>query len=67
MANTTVVHTGSLSLYQFIVGLLFVGGLTWYANINDDTGNTAALVVGLMWLLWAIFNSSVISGVAGKL
>ena len=45
-------------LLQFLVGFLLIIIATWFANISDDTGNLAAGLFALLWLLWLMNNSS---------
>lgn len=45
------------ALLQFTVGVLLILLATWFADISDDTGNLAAALFSLLWLLWLMNNS----------
>ncbi len=45
-------------LLQFIVGFLLIILASWFANISEDTGNLAAGLFAMLWLLWLMNNSS---------
>lgn len=45
-------------LLQFVVGFVLIIIATWFADISDDTGNVAAALFALLWLLWLMNNSS---------
>lgn len=45
-------------LLQFVVGFVLIIIATWFANISDDTGNVAAALFALLWLLWLMNNAN---------
>lgn len=50
-------------LLQFVVGFVLIIVATWFADISDDTGNVAAALFALLWLLWLMNNASKLKGI----
>lgn len=61
--TTTKATSGHPVLLQFVVGFGLVLLAAWFANISDDTGNLAAGLFALLWLLWLMNNSSKLKGI----
>lgn len=61
--TATTTSTSHPVLLQFTVGFVLIIVATWFANISDDTGNFAAGLFALLWLLWLMNNSSRLKGI----
>ena len=69
MANTTALsglESAHPALLQFVVGFLLLIAAAWFANISDETGDIAAGILAIMWILFLMNNSSFLTGLAPK-
>lgn len=65
-STTQTAQTASTShpvLLQFTVGFVLILVASWFANVSDDTGNLAAALFALLWLLWLMNNASKLKGI----
>jgi hypothetical protein len=70
MASTSTATSSFSSahpaLLQFVVGFLLLIAAAWFANISDETGDIAAGILAILWILFLMNHSNFLAGLAPK-
>jgi hypothetical protein len=52
---------------KLVFTLAAIGGLTWFAGINEDSGRAAVALVVILWIIWFLNNQSKLPAFTAKI